>query len=148
MKINIEENINLLEEEILIKCKKENERIQSIVSSIKLFDETITAKKEGRSYLIPLLDVYYFESVDDTVFCYTNNETYSTNFKLYEIEEVFKDSTLVRINKTMVVNIGKIVSFKAQLNGRMDAILQNKEKVEISRNYVPLLKEKLGGLSK
>ena len=44
----------------------------------------------------------------------------------------------------MILNIGKIRSVSASMNGRFEAKLLNGESVVISRQYVPKLKEKLG----
>ncbi len=44
----------------------------------------------------------------------------------------------------MIVNIRKIKSVKAELNGRMIAELLNGEQIIISRAYVKELKRKLG----
>ena len=50
----------------------------------------------------------------------------------------------LRCSKAMIVNIRKIKSVKAELNGRMIAELLNGEQIIISRAYVKELKRKLG----
>lgn len=148
MKIRIEEIQNLTEEEIIIRCKSRDERVESIISTLTLFDNKIDAKKDGKNYLLKLQDIYYFESVDNKVFCYTEKDVFEVYMKLYEIENTFYNSNFIRISKNMIVDAGKIESFKAQLNGRMEAVLSNGERVEISRNYVPALKLKLKGIKR
>lgn len=148
MKIRIEEIQNLTEEEIIIRCKSRDERVESIISTLTLFDNKIDAKKDGKNYLLKLQDIYYFESVDNKVFCYTEKDVFEVYMKLYEIENTFYNSIFIRISKNMIVDAGKIESFKAQLNGRMEAVLSNGERVEISRNYVPALKLKLKGIKR
>ena len=44
----------------------------------------------------------------------------------------------------MIINIRKIKSVKAEMNGRMRADLLNGEQITISRGYVKELKGKLG----
>lgn len=146
MKIKVEEIQNLTEEEIVIKCKKQDQRVSELIATLRLFDKTIQVKKDGRNHIVTLQDIYYFDTTDDKVFCYTEKDVYEVSIRLYEIENALFNTNFLRISKYMVIDTSKIISFKAQLNGRMDAILKNGEKVEISRNYVPALKLKLGGV--
>ena len=44
----------------------------------------------------------------------------------------------------MIVNIEKILHISPALGGRFEALLENDEKVIISRLYVPILKNRLG----
>lgn len=44
----------------------------------------------------------------------------------------------------MILNIYKIKGFKSQINGRLEALLLNGERVEVSRKYVKELKYRLG----
>ena len=67
-----------------------------------------------------------------------------TQLKLYEIEERFRATKLFRCSKSMILNIGKIRSVAASVNGRFEAKLINGETVIISRQYVPDLKKRLG----
>lgn len=145
MKITIEEIANLQETEVIVKCKERSDNVQGIIASLRLYDKIITVKKEGNNYNLAPRQIYYFESVDDKTFCYAAKEVFETNYRLYELENMFIGSTFLRINRNVVLNANKIESFKATLNGRMEAKLLNGEIVEISRNYVPALKVLLGG---
>jgi len=44
----------------------------------------------------------------------------------------------------VVANRSKIASVQAVFNGRFEAKMRNGEKIIISRQYVPVLKKKLG----
>ena len=148
MKITVEEMADIPENEIIVRCKERDLSVDKLISALKFLDQTISVKKDGKNYILPVSDIYYFDCADNKVFCYTQGEVYETNFKLYEIESLPDNTKLVRVSKRMIVDAGKIKAFKAQLNGRMEAILINDEKIEINRNYVPALKIKLGGLAK
>lgn len=64
--------------------------------------------------------------------------------RLYQLEEVIEELPFMRISKSMIVNIEKILHISPALGGRFEAVLENDEKVIISRLYVPILKNKLG----
>ncbi len=53
-----------------------DERLSALVRQIQLLQFSVAATRDGRQYSIPLEDVYYFESVEETTFLYCQNEVY------------------------------------------------------------------------
>ena len=145
MKIIIEEIKNIIETEIVVRCQENNEEVGKIVASLRLFDQTIIGKKDANKHILTLGEIGYFEGVDDKVFCYTDKDVYETSYRLYEVEEAFRSAGFVRVNKNTVLNANLIKSFKSSLNGRMEAMLDNGDRIEVSRSYVIPLKSLLGG---
>lgn len=144
MKIIIEQSNIYSEVEITIKCNSIDESLEKLISSIRLYSSTISGKKDDKIYFLKPEDVLYFDTVDEKVFIYTADNVYETNLKLYEIEERFSDTSILRVSKSTVLNLIKIDYVSPLLNGRIEAMLQNGEKVIISRQYVPAFKSKLG----
>ncbi len=144
MKIIIEQLNIYSEVEITIKCNSIDESLEKLISSIRLYSSTISGKKDDKIYFLKPEDVLYFDTVDEKVFIYTADNVYETNLKLYEIEERFSDTSILRVSKSTVLNLIKIDYVSPLLNGRIEAMLQNGEKVIISRQYVPAFKSKLG----
>ena len=121
------------------------DEIREIVSFVKSRQGQISAMQDGKRFEVPVADLFYGESVDDRVFLYTASENYETRLKLYELEDMLKEKTFLRISKSMIVNLMKITSVRPALNGRFSAILKNGEEILISRKYVPALKRVLKG---
>lgn len=144
LKISIEQSNAYNEVEITIKCNGIDESLEKLISSIRLYSSTISCKKGDKVYFLKPEDVLYFDTVDEKVFIYTVNDIYETNLKLYEIEERFMGTGIIRVSKSTVLNIIKIEYVSPLLNGRIEAVLQNGEKVIISRQYVAAFKNKLG----
>jgi len=144
LKIIIEQSNIYSEVEITIKCNSIDESLEKLISSIRLYSSTISGKKDDKIYFLKPEDVLYFDTVDEKVFIYTADNVYETNLKLYEIEERFSDTSILRVSKSTVLNLIKIDYVSPLLNGRIEAMLQNGEKVIISRQYVPAFKSKLG----
>lgn len=132
-------------EYIEIGCRKADERITEIVRFLKTRQGTIEAVKEDTQYRIPLIDIFYIESVDDRTFIYLEKDCYESRRKLYEFEELLSSRSFVRISKSVILNMMKIVAIKPAMNGRFQCSLTNGEEVIISRKYVPQIKEKLKG---
>ena len=144
MRIIVEQSSIYSEVEITIKCNGIDESLEKLISSIRLYNSTISGKKEGKVYFLKQKDVLYFDTVDEKVFIYTGDSIYETNLKLYEIEERFVGTSIIRVSKSTVLNLLKIDYVAPLINGRIGAVLQNGEKVIISRQYVQVFKSKLG----
>ena len=74
------------------------------------------------------------------------NQVYEVNYRLYQLEELLEHDPFLRVNKHTIVNLRKIKLFHSTIHVRMEAYLKNDERIQISRHYVPKLKEKLGGI--
>ena len=144
MKITIVEDPNISEIEISILCAKMTNEVRDIISNFAVVGSTFAGKKEEETFFIPIQDIFYFESVDGSIFFYTENETYEATAKLYKIEESLKNLKFARISKTVIANLDKMLSIKKAENSRLVATLVNKEKLVVSRQYVSEIKKKLG----
>lgn len=121
------------------------DEIQEIISFVKSRQGQLSAVREGKRYEVPVVDLFYAESVDDRLFLYTAADSYEIRMKLYELEDLLKNKSFFRVSKGMIVNLMKISSVRPALNGRFSAILKNGEEIIISRKYVPALKQILKG---
>lgn len=130
-------------EYIKIGCHKVDSNVKEIVNFIKSRQGSIDVKDGEMKYNIPIVDIFYVESVDDRTFIYLSSDCYETSHKLYELEEILNERRFIRISKSVIVNLLKIECVKPALNGRYLCHLTNGEDVIISRKYVPKFKEKL-----
>lgn len=144
MKITIENPKPGEEDEIIIRCAVVDDRVLKLIQALKGEKDTITGYVDDKIQKLVLKDIFYFESVDNKVYAYTAKQVYEIHKKLYEIEEEYADTDFLRVSKAVVLNVSKIIYIRPMLNSRFEAKLKNDEKVIISRQYVPALKEKLG----
>ena len=144
MKITIEDRMDGQEDEIIIRCKQMDEHLLKLVYAIKAGNEKLTATRGNDIVQVTPKDVFYFEAVDNKVFLYLEKEVYETKLKLYELEERFVRSDFLRVSKSVIMNLSKVKTLSPAFNGRFEATMKNGEKVIISRQYVPALKDKLG----
>lgn len=134
------------EAEVLeIRCHKITEGVQEIISFVKSRQGQLTSELNGQQVEIPIIDVFYAESVDNRLFIYTAKESYEIRLKLYELEDMLSGKTFLRVQKGMLLNLMKVKSIKPALSGRYTALLKNNEEVVISRKYVADLKKALKG---
>lgn len=143
-KITIEQIDRDCDEEIVIRCHELSDEVTAIINKLKKSESVLLGVKDGETFRIPLKDVYYIESVDNKTFICSQKSVFESRQKLYELEELTHGTKLFRCSKSMILNIGKIRSVSASVNGRFEAKLLNGETVVISRQYVPDLKQRLG----
>lgn len=128
-----------------IRCHKIDDYVEEIVAFIKSRQGQLSGSLDGGTYEIPILDVLYIESVDNRTFLYTQDQTYESRHRIYELEEALRGHHFIRISKASLVNLLKIQSIKPALNGRFSARLCNGEEIIISRKYVAEFKQTLRG---
>ncbi|MCD4826679.1 MAG: LytTR family transcriptional regulator DNA-binding domain-containing protein [Acholeplasmataceae bacterium] len=145
MKLTIEKIKDQKEIEVVIKCNQENELVNEIKHALTYYQVGLVCKKDDQFFQLNPQDIYYIDALGHQVFVYTKKEVYNIDQKLYQLESLLAQTPFLRVNKSTIVNTKKIVKFKSFINGRMEARLDNDDRIMISRLYVPKLKEKLGG---
>ena len=143
MKITITEPGEGEEDEIIVRCRHMDQQLLKLIYAIKAGRERITALQDGDYFQVAPDEIYYFEAVDSKVFLYLEKEVYETKLKLYELEEIFRNTDFFRASKSCIVNLSKVKRLSPAFNGRFEALMRNGERVIISRQYVPVLKQKL-----
>lgn len=132
------------EEEIIIKCGALSDDIIKLINKLRHGSAKLTVYKEEGIFFVEPGEVFYFESVDQKVFAYCEAEVYQVRSKLYELVEELPEQDFIWASKSLILNLNKIKRLAPAFGGRYEALLENGERVIISRQYVSLLKEKLG----
>ena len=130
--------------EVTIKCPEITPDIRKLEALLYSYAKKLSCTKDGIIYLIDTKDVLYFESVDKQTFLYTASDVYELPQRLYEIEEMLSDAGFIRSAKSQILNTYKIISLCPDFGGRIEAVMENSEKLIVSRQYAKLLKERLG----
>ncbi|MGX7148172.1 LytTR family DNA-binding domain-containing protein [Enterococcus ureasiticus] len=143
MKLTVEQSGELTEIEIVIRHNDKLNAVKRLTHYIEQFNFQLKGKKEGKTYYIPVNEIYYFESIDEKIFIYSLQEVFETTYRLYELEQLLEQTNFQRISKSTLLNIEKMDSVRPLFNGKLEASLKNEEKLIINRHYVKQLKEKI-----
>ncbi|WP_346878279.1 LytTR family DNA-binding domain-containing protein [Clostridium sp. UBA7791] len=143
MKIIINEVEDIEDVEIVINCKTIDKNVTRIISKLKALEEKITGNKDGKIFILDTNEIFYFESVDKKTFIYMDKEVLQTHLRLYELEERLKNTDFFRGSKSTIINLRKVRNIVPMFGGRIEILLDNDEKLVVSRQYVPILKNKL-----
>jgi len=110
---------------------------------VRSVDQSISCKREGEEFSIPLSDVFYIESVDKKTFVYGETEIYQTGLRLAELEKMLSHAGFVRVSKSVILNIEKLQGVKNLANSRLEAFLSNNERICVSRKYLKEIRKVL-----
>lgn len=146
MKIHIELDENLKENEIIIRTNSIDEEVvniqKNIVEAISSKSK-ITVYKEDSEFYLPLENMLFFESDNDKVYAHTNNDSYLCKYKLYELENLLP-AYFMRVSKSTILNTRQILSITRSLSTSGSVEFQNShKKIYVSRSYIKPLKERL-----
>lgn len=146
MKVRIEIEETLQEEEVIIRCSRMDEQIMRIQAAVMEHAggrQHIALKNGDTEYYLPLEDVLFFETENKTVFAHTRDKMLETEYKLYELEELLPGS-FMRISKSAIVNLEPIYSITRNLTASsVVEFVHSHKQVYVSRNYYKPLVERL-----
>lgn len=146
MKIRIEIDEKIKEDEIIIKCSQLNNeinKIQSLLNEIISKKDNIVFYKDNIEYFISLEKILFFETEANNVFAHSVDNVYKVKYKLYELEEILPDN-FMRVSKSTILNVDYIYSITKNITASSIVEFQHTHKtVYVSRNYYKPLKFKL-----
>lgn len=133
------------DEQVTIDCCEVTQEILNLRAHAESVGGSITGVTDGKSVVLPLSAILYFEAVDERVFAYTESDVADVRGRLYEYEERLSDKGFVRVSKSVLVRLDKIRSIAPSPGRKFEAELCNGERVIISRQYAAHLKRILLG---
>jgi len=146
MKIRIEVDDKINENEVIIRCSELNEEIKNI--QIMLHDilaqkKRIIFYKGDTEYYLTLEEILFFETEENGICAHTIDNIYTVKYKLYELEELLP-GYFMRVSKSTILNTNHIYSITQSLSSSSRVEFQNTHKqVYVSRYYYKPLKIKL-----
>lgn len=146
MKIKIEMDTTLSEDEILIRCQTMDEKIikiQQMLQDLISSNRNFVFYKGTTEYYLPLEQILFFETDAEGISAHTHDDIYETKFKLYELEE-YLPGYFMRVSKSTILNVNYVYSITRNLTASSLVEFQGSHKhVYVSRNYYKALKSRL-----
>ena len=129
--------------EVLVTYPAKNKTVERIVSLLKSVDAQIECYSGDDVKFVNVSDIYYIESVDKTAVVFCEKQNYKTKFRLYQINEKLTGRGFIQISKYCILNINKLERIKPLFNSRMEAILSNGSRLDVTRKYLAGIKRVL-----
>lgn len=146
MKIRIDLDETIREEELIIKCPKltaEIQQIERVISDMLGKVQDFILYKEDKEYYVPVDTILFFETGEERVYAHTKENVFRTNYRLYELEKLLPAS-FMRVSKSTILNVKQIYSITKNITST--SVVQfggTAKEVYVSRNYYKALKFKL-----
>ena len=106
MKIRIEIDEGLEEEEVVIRCRELSDEIvglQRQISDGLNSKMQIEVTKKDITYYLTLNEIYFLETAGSLVAVHTATDIYETKQRLYELEDMLP-GTFMRVSKSAIIN--------------------------------------------
>lgn len=146
MKIRIEIDEGLEEEEVVIRCRELSDEIvglQRQISDGLNSKMQIEVTKKDITYYLTLDEIYFLETAGNLVAVHTAADIYETKQRLYELEDMLP-GTFMRVSKSAIINTEQIRSIQKNITGASKVEFNNTSKCAfVSRNYFKVLMSKL-----
>lgn len=147
MKVTIQEIDKAKEEVVELFIHEHNKSIENLIDYIeneKFKSINLSCYKDGRIYKVKSDDIYFVETTKKDLLIHTEKDIYEYKNRLYEIEKILP-AQFVRISKSTILNLEKVLVYNPLLNGLMEVKLINNETTYISRKYLREVREKIKG---
>jgi len=115
---------------------KYNEKLSSHVSyQGNNVSESIVVSAGKQSTILKFSDILFVSSATPYVAIQSCNKQYLYSASLKSMLKLL-DERFVRIHRSHIVNVNRVVSYHSRLNGDYDLTLDNQSQLRLSRNYV------------
>ena len=146
MKIRVEIDENVKEEEIILRCRELNDEtiaIQKRIAEAVNEGMKLTVTRGESEYYLNLQEILFFVTAGAAVAVHTVNQIYTTHQRLYELEEILP-GIFLRVSKSTILNTGRIRSVRKNITGASEVEFDGTaKKAFVSRSYFKLLTDKL-----
>jgi DNA-binding LytR/AlgR family response regulator len=146
VKVRIEIEESLEENEVIIRSSKLDESTQKIYNTLMELSkgsQHLLLYKGNVEYYLPLDQILFFETMDSGISAHTANQVYETSYRLYELEEMLP-GYFMRVSKSTILNINHIYSVSRNLTASSEVqFYRTHKQVYVSRYYYKSLKIRL-----
>ena len=146
MKIRMEIDDCITDDEIIIRCKELNDEILSLqrhISEAVNQNMQLHVTKGDKDYFITLEEILFLETAGQMVAVHTSDDIYTTRQKMYELEELLP-GRFMRVSKSTIINTRMIRSIHKNITGASEVeFAQTMKKAYVSRTYIKALMSKL-----
>lgn len=126
---------------VIVEYPEYDQTVERLVNKIKNLSISFTGKADGKTFSIDISDIYYIENVERKIFLYSKKDIYRFDGNMTDIDQAIVDTDLVRISRTCFMNVSHLREIMQMKNSRLEAVLDNGEKLIVSRKYLKDIKK-------
>ncbi|MEO5500856.1 MAG: LytTR family DNA-binding domain-containing protein, partial [Ginsengibacter sp.] len=105
----------------------------------------IVSDANNKKIVIPINDVMYFSANSPYINIHLESKKYLQKRTLKYLEGQLNSTQFLRVHKSCIINMHKVISYKSRLNGDYDITLSDNTQLRLSRNYLKAFKSAMEG---
>ncbi len=106
--------------------------------------DRILVKSAGRIYFMPTNTIDWIEAAGNYVTFHAKSETHIMRETMAKLEKQLPFEQFVRVHRSAIINLKKVKELLPSIKGEFEILLQNGDRITLSRKYRPALEERLG----
>lgn len=120
MNIEVKIDKNYSTPQVIILSNKMTSEISTIVNKISnITQESLQAYKDHKLYILKQDEIESIYSENGKVYVRCSNEVYSTQNRLYEIENLLDCNSFIRISNSEIINFDKVKNIDFKIIGTL-----------------------------
>ena len=126
---------------VIVEYPEYDKSVDNLINKIKNMSISFTGKSDGKTVSIDISDIYYIENVERKIFLYSKKDIYRYDGSMADIDSSISETDLVRISRTCFMNVSHLKEIMQIKNSHLEAVLDNDEKLIVSRKYLKDIKK-------
>lgn len=103
--------------------------IEAKIGEVEVKDEY------NNHFFIPLINIYYFEVIEQKVFVYTKEDVYRLYIRFHDLKDLLFNKGFIQVNVRTIVNERHIIKYEMLKGCHRRLILDNQEVIISNRQY-------------
>ena len=145
MKLNIIRDPGCREMEVTLRHAPEDPTARRLTHCLNQFSLVLDGWDGEECCRVLAGDILYLETVDRKTFLYLERKILRSRESLGALERRLEGTAFMRVSKNCLLNTDRLRSVRALLNHRMEATMENGEKILVARTYLQNLRDKIRG---
>ena len=126
---------------VIVEYPEYDKSVDNLINKIKNMSISFTGKSDGKTVSIDISDIYYIENVERKIFLYSKKDIYRYDGSMADIDSSISETDLDRISRTCFMNVSHLKEIMQIKNSHLEAVLDNGEKLIVSRKYLKDIKK-------
>ena len=107
--------------------------------------DKVVVRSQGRVLFLNVADIDWIEAAGYYACLHVGGDTHVLRRSLSELEQDLGDEKLIRIHRSIIVNLDRIRALELQPGGEYEVVLRSNVSLRLSRRYRKRLQDRLGG---
>jgi two-component system LytT family response regulator len=109
--------------------------------------ERLVVKSRGQLLFLNVADIDWIEAAGYYACVHVGADTHIIRRTLSELERDLGDTTFIRIHRSIIVNLERVMGLTLQEGGEYEVMLKSNVRLQLSRRFRKRLQERMGAIS-